>query len=228
MVCGLGEVGGALKSIIEGKYDTVGVDIDRGYDGECDYLHICIPYSDKFVDIVNGYIDRFQPKLTVNHSSVPIGTTKKLKGRVVHSPVRGRHPNIADCLKHYVKFVGYNDIESKRLAEEYFQGIIELRMVEDSDATEFLKMASLATYLVYLAVADEIHDAAKARGVDYNHFKEWIETQNEYINDYYDDMKWPVLEPPKGRIGGHCVMPVSEMFLNEFVSPLVLTAFSKY
>jgi len=180
---------------------------------ECDYLNICIPYSDEFVDIVNNYVDKFKPELTVIHSTVPIGTTKKIKGLVVNSPVRGKHPQITECLKKYIKYVGYNDDQSYLLAKGYLEKAFTASFIKNSDTTEFMKLASLAFYLAYLGVADEVNDLAEKLDVPYSEIKGWIMTQNAEIDNYYDNMRWPILEPPKGKCGGHCVMPVSKMFL---------------
>jgi UDP-N-acetyl-D-mannosaminuronate dehydrogenase len=241
VVVGLGEVGGALYNILKDHYRVVGIDLDRGvghacaddgtiYAGQCEYLNICIPYSEKFVDVVNDYIKQFKPLLTINHSSVPVGTTKKLIGTVVHSPVRGRHPKIDEGLKLYKKFVGYNDATGYVEGIRYFDGVFDTEFVANSDTTEFLKIISLAKYLVYLAMADEVNECCKAFGVDYELVKKWDRSQNEFINKFYPDLKLPILDPPGGVCGGHCVMPVTEMMIDDkrFSAPLVVEARSRY
>lgn len=236
VVVGLGEVGKALHDILEferfGKDEVHGVDPAKGldYEGNCDYLHICIPYSDKFVDIVNGYIRKYNPKLTINHSSVPIGTTEKLEGKRVHSPVRGKHPNIARCLKDYVKYIGADDIDSGIIATKHMSDVFRIHLVGGIKTTELMKIASLSKYLVYLAVADEINNACKVYGVDYKWVQHWEKTQNDEIDKSYSNMKWPVLSAPKGKIGGHCVLPVSKLLVEDDTinSPLVDMAYRRY
>ena len=234
LVVGVGEVGSAVKEVLSEVYEVYGLDLNTSITfDECDYLNICIPYSDRFVDIVNEYVDRFKPKLTVIHSTIPIGTTKKIKGNVVHSPVRGRHPKIVEGLKRYIKYVGYNDFESNLLAGEYLDKVFSTRFVQDSNVTEFMKLSSLAFYLVYLAVADEINELSKKLGVSFGEVKNWITTQNDEIDNFYTDMRWPVLDPPEGKVGGHCCLPVSEMLLGEAQdagvdTKVILQAFKKY
>jgi UDP-N-acetyl-D-mannosaminuronate dehydrogenase len=232
VVVGLGEVGGALYELMKDAYgDAVhGVEIDKPYDGECDYLHICIPYSDRFVEIVNDYIGKYSPKITFNHSSVPVGTTEKLTQPAVHTPVRGKHPHLKQCLKDYVKYVGIDDEKLTSEVVHHLGAVFNIKPVEGSRATEFMKIASLSKYLVYLSVADEIDKACDVYGIDYKWIQHWERTQNDEIDKSYADMKWPVLSAPKGRIGGHCVLPISRLFVEDksVSSDMVSTAFKKY
>jgi len=232
IIAGLGEVGGALKKVLEEHYEVVGIDVNtkrEDYPDSCENLNVCIPYSGDFIGICNKYISLFSPQLTIVHSSVPIGTTKQLKGNVVHSPVRGRHPNIYEDLKRYVKFVGYNDDLSFAYATQYLN-IFKTVFTKGTDTTEFLKIVSLAKYMAYLGIADEINEMAKIVDVDYEDVKLWDKTQNDQIQHSYDDMQLPILNPPKGRPGGHCVMPVTELLIHDkrFNPKIISQIFSKY
>jgi hypothetical protein len=229
-----GEVGMALMELLQKHHDVYGADLNyQEVFDECEYLNVCIPYSADFVVIVNGYVEAYKPRLTIIHSTVPVGTTKQIKGCVVHSPVRGKHPEMLAGLQRYDKYIGYNDEESYALAIKYFGNIFQTQMIENSNSTELMKLASLAKYLVYLAVADEIKDVCNKIGVPYAHIKNWDATQNEMIDWFYPNMRWPLIDPPKGKIGGHCVMPVSEMFLGEcdkhgIDTKVVAEAFTKF
>lgn len=232
-VVGLGEVGSGLKKALEEKYDVGGVDVQSPVPDGCEYLNICIPYGPNFLSDVNGYVEKLKPKLTINHSTVPVGTTKGIKGCAVHSPVRGKHPEIYSCLKEYIKFIGYNDDEGFELAVPYLSKVMEVAVWENSNTTEYMKLASLAKYLVYLATADEVYNLGKKLGVPYSAIKAWDESQNEVIDNFYENMRWPILKPPKGEVGGHCVMPVSKMFCEEAINAKVdaktiLSSFQKY
>lgn len=233
IVVGLGEVGGALIEVLSEKYHCFGIDENTAveeYPKDCKILNICIPWGNHFVEIVNEYIERLRPDLTINHSSVPIGTTKKLNGNVIHSPVRGKHPNIKDGLKKYVKFVGYNNDDGLVMGSAYLDKVFKTDFVYNTDCTEFLKIQSLAKYLVYLGLADEINEMAETVGCKFSHVQEWDRTQNKAINDFYDDMKWPVLSAPKGKIGGHCVMQVTKLgVIDEGLNaPIISKVYKKY
>lgn len=231
IIVGMGEVGQALKNVLEDKYEVFGVDVNtKDLPESCKALNICIPYSKDFINIVNNYVDKFKPVLTVNHSSVPVGTTKLISGNVVHSPIRGKHPQLTRGIKKYVKYIGYNDQESNDYASNYFRPVFTYSLVPNSDTTEFMKLASLAFYGVMLGLTDELSNMAKKIDVDYGAFKDWILTQNSQVDNFYPCMQWPILNPPKGRIGGHCVMPINRMIINDkrFSAPIILSFLSKY
>lgn len=85
LVIGCGEIGTAISAIL----NCEGIDINQTPEKKTyKYLHICFPYSEKFIEYVEQYQDRFSPDKIIVHSTVPIGTCKKLN--VVHSPCRNR------------------------------------------------------------------------------------------------------------------------------------------
>ena len=96
LIIGAGEVGKGLHKVIGGKI------MDKEpVKGEFDIIHICFPYSKNFSLEVTKYQLMFKPKFTVIHSTVPIGTSKKLKA--IHSPIRGVHPYLAKGIKTFVR-----------------------------------------------------------------------------------------------------------------------------
>lgn len=113
LVVGLGEIGGIIFSVLKesNKFKIYGIDVDKkkmeewgaveplsqfkkSPANELDVLHICIPVpnKNKFIEIAKGYIEKYQPKLTIINSTVPIGTTielyKHCGGLIAHSPCR--------------------------------------------------------------------------------------------------------------------------------------------
>ena len=111
-IIGNGEIGSSLAKVYRAKnIEPMVRDLNTdNISGKVDILDICIPGGIKdFIKIVNGYINEYTPELTIIHSTVPVGTTKKLVGSVVHSPVRGVHPNLQEGIETFVKFVGYNN-----------------------------------------------------------------------------------------------------------------------
>lgn len=230
LVVGCGEVGKSLFEIIKSKRDCEAIDKGDTLDCTCLYMNICIPYSEEFVGVVNEYITQYEPMLTIIHSSVPVGTTKLIKGVVVHSPVRGKHPDIKDGLLNYVKFVGANNVDDGENALRYLKHFFNVKVIENSDVTELMKIASLAKYCVYLSLADEIESWFSKIGSSYEYIKEWDRTQNEHIGKYYPSMQMPIIEPPKGECGGHCVLPVTKFLVDDsrFKVALPFIAYSKF
>jgi len=123
---GMGEVGKALKEVLETQKDDKVFTFDiespgnRNY-GSINVLHICFPYSKNFVDEVVHYICDYDTALVIIHSTVEVGTTRKIRGKVggcvVHSPVRGKHPNMVEGLKIFVKYIGTDNEEEGTLAK---------------------------------------------------------------------------------------------------------------
>ena len=108
-ILGYGEVGQAVA----GLYESVVIcDPYKEYDDDMsnlDLLNVCIPYTNGFVDDVKEIIEDIKPKHTVIHSTVPVGTTESVGMKVIHSPVRGLHPNLLKGLKTFVKYIGGGD-----------------------------------------------------------------------------------------------------------------------
>ena len=80
LVVGLGEIGRPLYDIFSEskRFNVYGYDIDQSksidkYDElpkPVDFLHIAIPFSDKFIDIAINYVEDFRPKLIFIHSTI--------------------------------------------------------------------------------------------------------------------------------------------------------------
>src|SRR3990167_1189192 len=137
LIVGLGEVGKALKEVLSERYEVDGLDKENtklkdGYD----VIHICIPYTIDFVDEVLKYQLLYLKLngLTIIHSTVPIGTSKKLGA--VHSPIRGIHPNLKQGIKTFTKYFGG---ERAGEAAELFKDLVsEYVTTKDSDSIEAL------------------------------------------------------------------------------------------
>src|SRR4051812_17439456 len=120
-ILGYGEIGKAVASFYTGPKIK---DLERDDDlTGVDVLHVCIPWSDRFVEIVKGEITQVNPKLTIIHSTVAPGTVEKIGGMVVHSPVRGVHPNLAEGIKTFVKYIGADDKQAGQAAQEELESL---------------------------------------------------------------------------------------------------------
>lgn len=188
-----------------------------------DVMNICIPYCSDFINIVNNYVDKYKPNLTIIHSTVPVGTTRNIKGVVVHSPVRAKHPGIAHGLLLYKKFIGYNDEIALHRALSYLSPVMECVPVEKTESTELAKLLSLAEYGVDIAFAEYSKNVCNDLGLDYDLVrKEWNKTYNEGIKYTKEPhLQRPLIDPPTGKIGGHCVLQNTILLNKQFPSPLL-------
>lgn len=232
VIVGLGEIGKGLFSVLCNSYDIATIELDTKadkYPESCSILNICIPHDDKFVETVNNYIGIFEPKVTIVHSTVPVGTTKQLNGLAVHSPVMAKHPNIAKGLRSYTKFIGYNDEKSRQLVADYLGLKMKVCLLENSDTTELMKLLSLTRYGLYLQVADEMEKACKQFGLDYKLVVTlWELAYNEGISKSSPEMRRPLYTPPRGTIGGHCVLQNMRKLYEQFDSKVLASFLKKY
>src|SRR3989344_5889419 len=118
-ILGFGEVGQAVAKFYKNPR-IKDLNKNDGLKG-VDVLHVCIPYSEKFVGIVKKEINEASPKLTIIHSTVAPGATKAIGGMIVHSPVRGVHPHLYKGVKTFVKYIGADNKIAGKMAEKHLK-----------------------------------------------------------------------------------------------------------
>lgn len=212
LVIGCGEVGSALASVLNcDTHDPLKgvVAVGRSYD----VLHVCFPFSDLyFREAVNSYRDQFKTSLCVVHSTVPVGTCDNMG--VIHSPIRGVHPNLAEGIKTFVKFFGG---ERAQEAADLFTEIgIQCQVTEKAATTEALKLWDTLQYGINILLEKEIHQWCEQFGIDFD----IVYTKaNQTYNEGYDKLGKPhfkkyVLRHSDGPIGGHCVVPNAKLLMS--------------
>ena len=113
LIIGNGEIGKSLQSVLSKEYNVSMYDIrecsnlDDYIHNEFEIIHICFPYSDKFIQFVQEYQKIFKPKYTVVHSTTPTGTCRKLDA--IHSPCIGIHPFLEEGIRTFTKYLGGKD-----------------------------------------------------------------------------------------------------------------------
>lgn len=211
VVIGLGEVGGPLCDLIARTgADVLGVDVapvEMPAPGTVAVVHVCIPFEiDDFVGETARYVDRLRPELTVINSTVGIGTTRAVHertgGRVVHSPVRGKHARMLEELTYYDKFIGPIDADAGVLAKQHFESLgMTTKVLSSPEASELAKLTETTYFGVLIAWAQEVERYCEAVGVDYD----------EVVAIYEQVGYLPAVKFSPGVIGGHCVMPNIEI-----------------
>ena len=166
-IIGYGHIGKAIAKFYENPKikDTNRDDNLKGVD----VLNICIPYSTDFVKIVKKEIAKIEPKLTIIHSTVEPGTTKKIGGKIVHSPIRGVHPYLYESIKKFVKCIGADTLEPGLTAEEHIRslGIIP-KGFAPSIITELGKILSTTYYGLCIAWHGEMKKVCDKLKVDFS------------------------------------------------------------
>lgn len=224
LVIGLGEVGAAVcQVLLNAGHSVITHDIKKeNITDTIDVMHICFPYSGKFVKQVQEYQKRFSPRLTIIYSTVQIGITKELGKGVVHSPIEGKHPRLQFSTKVFTRWIGCNYLEDGQAAAEIWIPITKVRIVLDSNYTEFLKLASTSKYGLNIVWAQYMSDCAKELDMNYEYVKEFDEDYNDlYAKLHLSQYRKYVLDSPNNEIGGHCVVPNAKLLDQQFSSDLL-------
>lgn len=204
MVVGLGEIGKPLLEVISKHHKTVGVDVAPPLEppGDIDVMHVCYPFKiNDFIGQTARYIKQYNPKLTVIHSTVAVGTTRAVAEQtgatVVNSPVRGKHTRMAADLLRYDKFVGGLDAASAERAARHFESVgMKTRVLSSCEATELAKLTETTYFGVIIAWAQEVERYCDQFGLNYD----------EVVSIYEEVPFFPPVKYFPGVIGGHCVM----------------------
>lgn len=221
---GLGEVGRSLYDYMIEKDSDVyyyidTIDTTKGFypveEVEFDWLFICIPWSDNFVGAVKEYQRQYPKAKTIIFSSVPIGTSRLCNA--AHSPVEGRHPNLADSFANFTRFVGGGTEDYYLLMESFFDKVIYL---DTPEQTELLKLTSTTLYGINIEFARYRNEICKKYGLHY----EWVKEYDKAYNRLYDEVGEPrfkryILDPPEGKIGGHCIRENARLLEKQFPMP---------
>jgi hypothetical protein len=217
-ILGYGEIGSSLEKCYLGtKYIVKSKDLtfDEGIVNSY-ILHICIPYSDTFIETVVKEIKLNNPTAVFIHSTVIPGTSKKIYEQVnipiVYTPVRGVHPNLYQGIKTFIKYFSV-------LGEfDPYTHFKELDIKSESYAnTESLELAKLLCTTYYgLAIAwhGEVNKICNKFNLSFEDVStRWNSTYNDgYTKLGMSNVVRPVLYPPKNnKIGGHCVIPNTEL-----------------
>jgi len=216
-----GEVGSAIYKILKEAYQVKGIDQNNEFYSAFDYLHICIPYSKDFINIVLNYQKKylFPEGLTIIHSTVPVGTSNLLNA--VHSPIRGVHPDLIKGIKTFVKYFG-----GKRANEaaKIFEDLgIKTFIIENASDCEVAKLWDTTQYGWMIILNKKIYQWCKETGVNFNFiYTEWNKSYNEgYTKLNKSEVVRPYLFYMPGKIGGHCIIPNCKIFNNEICEQIL-------
>ena len=212
LIIGAGEVGRALQKILKPRHKIIVRDKKGSLLGSFEVLHIAYPWTKNFQKDTKKYIAEYSPKLVIIHSTVPVGTTRKIGEGAVHSPIFGPHPNLEKGIRTFVKYFGGK--KAKEAAVVFSKLGIQTKSFPKPETTELLKLLDTAYYAWNIIFAKEVARICKEQELD---FDEVYTTPNASYNEGYKKLGKPnvirpILQPIRGPIGGHCVIPNAEFF----------------
>ena len=228
IVAGLGEIGLPISKILSKNSITIGYDIDeklmnkrlfKKYEENTTLiLHICIPFSKKFVSNVQKLTQKFQPEILVIHSTISPNTTTILQSKlnipVIYSATRGIHKRMKYDLKRYTKFFAIsNTAPKKQFAIKEINKImkksgIKTKQMSKPETLELGKIICDTSYLGWLINYAQLSNMiAIQHGVDFDEMWTFSDEIQKFLGNR------PKMFP--GFIGGHCVIPNLDLMHNQ-------------
>lgn len=221
-ILGYGEVGQAIAKFYK-KGEVFIKDIDQdNFPDKLEVLHVCIPGNlPNFSDIVIETIEHHMPDMVINHASTKPNTTLRIWRKypiIVHSPIRGVHPNLYEGIKTFVKFVGADEWSFGKAVVNYLNQIgMKAELIGDSSVTETFKLLDTTQYGADIAYYDWVNEVCEKAGINFQAYIRYNETYNEgYTKLGMENVVRPLLYPANGKIGGHCVIPNAEILKEEY------------
>jgi len=223
LIIGMGEVGTALHEVIKDRHETWTKDQGdyvgpRGKESDdptdIEIIHICLNFKpedpDWWMGVVAKYALNIKPKIINVQTTVPPGTTALLQKLVnipcVHSTTRGLHPNLTESIRTFDKHVG--GPESDAVAKYFHLCGLDIIIHATAKTTELAHILQNTAYGVQLMFADEMDKLCREYGVDYHEAVTiYTATGNQGYHDLGHSSKIRMnLTPPRGKIGGHCIV----------------------
>lgn len=213
LIIGKGEVGKALHNVLADFYPITAVDIHEDTSMEPEIMHVCFPFSKSFITEVKKYQKKYKPKFTIIHSTVPPGTSRICNA--IHSPIIGLHPYLAESIKIFIKFLAG---EKAHMVADYFRKAgIKVYVFDEPETTELLKILDTDFYALCIEYTKDVKRLCKKYKVPFEAWTLWTQNYNQgYEKLGYPEYTRPNLVPILRKIGGHCLLPNSEMLETEF------------
>ena len=224
IVVGLGEIGKPILKLFS-KYDLViGYDInpklmnkkifEQFSSLDTLFLHVCIPFNEKFIKSVILLIKKFDPDCVVIHSTVKPFTTKKIQEMssipIIYSAVRGVHKRMLYDLIRYTKFyaIENNTPKLKWASSTYSKFLktcgIKTKKLSSPITLELGKLICDTSYYGWLISYAQLSNMIAINNkVNYDEMWLFADEIHKYLGNR------PKMFP--GTIGGHCVIPNLEL-----------------
>ena len=228
IVGGLGEIGLPISKLLSKNSLTIGYDINEKLmnkklfkkyeENPTLILHICIPFSNKFITNVKKLVKRFEPEILVLHSTVSPSTTSvlqsKLKIPVIYSATRGVHKRMISDLKKYTKFFAIStNAPKKKFAINEFKKMMKKNGIKTKQMStpETLELGKIICDTSYLGWLINFAQLSNMIAIQYNVNYDEMWAFSDEIHKFLGNR--PKMYP--GFIGGHCVIPNLDLMHNQ-------------
>jgi UDP-N-acetyl-D-mannosaminuronate dehydrogenase len=215
-ILGMGEVGRAIKELAQGNFTILTKDLDHDsiHDNTLDILHVCIPFTNEFIDSVVAVANKAKPKLIIINATVAPGTTRQVAAATniscVHTPIMGIHPHLAKYQTQFTKVIGAMDDAAFEAAKKHWLDL-GAPQVEKFDSPEDSELAKLlcTTYYGWNIVFNKmVKRLTEKTDANFDQvYTRFSEIYNEGYAHSLPHVRRPILKFMDGPIGGHCVIP---------------------
>lgn len=218
VVVGLGEIGNPILQLISKATFTIGYDInpklidkkkiEQTEKFQTRFIHICIPFTEKFAQNVLLLYKRFKPQGVVIHSTVSPNTTKTIQSSlqipVIYSATRGVHKRMLYDLRRYTKFFAVEpDAPKARWASKEFVNLmrkckVKTKQMSNPITLELAKIVVDTSYYGWLITYAQLSNMiAIKHKVNYDEMWTFADEIHKFLGNR------PKMFP--GFIGGHCL-----------------------
>lgn len=224
IVVGFGQIGKSIAEVLCDDERNYVKAADMGWtnakeDEVFDVMHICFGWTPEFDFWVEEWIAKYPADLVIVHSTVPVGTCDTL--HLVHSPVSGRHPNLAPGIRTFTKWFGGE--RAMEAAEIFSRMGCLTRCYPTARITEAMKIWATTLYGLEIMIEKEVHEWCCRNGLPFKHV---YQTATKDYDEGYQKMGEPKFSRPfldhvPGPIGGHCVIPNLEFLPDSHLAQLL-------
>src|SRR5260370_37891825 len=136
-------------------------------------MHICYPYQiPDFAGTTVAYIHKYKPELTIIHSTVVPGTTRRVYeasgAKLAYSPARGKHVRMEEDLLRYKKFVAGIDNIATTLALEHLAAAgFRIDIFRTPEIGALAKLVETTWLGILIGWAPEAERLAESYGVSF-------------------------------------------------------------
>ena len=219
IVVGLGEIGTPILQLISKSIPAIGYDINSQLMNkkklnkyaklQTFFLHVCIPFTNKFITNVISLVEKFNPQGVVIHSTISPNTTSMLQSLltipVIYSATRGVHKRMLYDLRRYTKFYAIkpNAPQARWAALSYSKLMkkcgVKTKKLSDPLTLELAKIICDTSYYGWLINYAQLSNMIAIKyKVNYDEMWSFADEIHKFLGNR------PKMFP--GFIGGHCVI----------------------
>lgn len=215
-ILGMGEVGRAVRELAKGKFTIFTKDLDHDSikNNDLDVLHVCIPFTERFIASIQVVTKLAKPKLIIINSTVAPGTTRQVavvtNTLCAHAPIMGIHPHLAKYQTHFTKVIGAMDAAAFRLAKQHWLalGAPKIARFDSPEDSELAKLLCTTYYGWNIVFNKMVKKLTENTNTNFEQvYARFSEIYNEGYAQSLPHVRRPILKYMDGPIGGHCVIP---------------------